>query len=205
MEEKIVADYQTSYNGGNPYVVKKSKKSKKCKNCKKSKENYLAVIDNYSERNVLQISADQVWIGKSPQTPTTEMGGGYGDYWDGNTILVRVTENRYVFIGHFVFSFVTDKPILKYVSEVGNNEVPYPYAVDTENTFYLMAEKIKLSIPEGPYRTDPYGYHYGNRGISKSFVRIPGDDMNVTILHDPDIPDIPDAEESPPLVVCCKH
>ncbi len=92
----------------------------------------------------------EVFIGKSPGNPNTR----YGPEFDGNTILVRVTENHYLFVGGTLRRFATDSPIVKYVSEVGNNDVPYPYAVDAEGKYYLLIEDAvvrDVADPENPY------------------------------------------------------
>jgi hypothetical protein len=46
---------------------------------------------------------------------------------------------NYTFIGGGVTSFITQALIVKYESPIGNNDVPYPYAID-----YLMIEGIMI-------------------------------------------------------------
>ena len=41
---------------------------------------------------------------------------------------------------------------------VGNNDVPYPYAIDSKMNYYLMIENAKLKIPSN--HEDPYKYYY---------------------------------------------
>jgi hypothetical protein len=160
--------YLTHDNGGVPYRVIVG-------------NHEITIIDNYADKFLMKLDTIEVWIGESPFTPTTKCSGCYGEKFKGNSILVRVSENRYVFIGHTVYSFETKYPIVKYLSEVGNNDVPYPYAVDTENNFYLMVENVMLPVPE-QYHNDPYGYHYGNRTPGKR-NQVPGYNMEVTLMH----------------------
>ena len=99
----------------------------------------------------------EVWIGTSSENEMTRYSGGYGDKWDGNSILLRIEnvpegenvlqENRtngfrYVHIGIDMFEFVTDQPVIKYISSVGNNCVPYPYA-ETQDWCYCMLNCTK--------------------------------------------------------------
>ena len=60
----------------------------------------------------------------------TEYSGGYGDEFDGNSILVHISENKYVYIGSSIYSFESQAKIIRYISPVGNSDVPYPYAID---------------------------------------------------------------------------
>lgn len=84
----------------------------------------------------------KIFIGKSPFNKMTEYSGGYGPEFDGNTILFESKINEYVHIGSEIFSFETKYPIKEYISPVGNNDVPYPYAIDTQNNIYLIIFKV---------------------------------------------------------------
>ena len=136
--------YLTHHNGGRPYRVIIGKET--------------TVIDNSTGETLITVIPTKVWIGESPVTPMTEFSGGHGDKFIGNSILLFI-DNYYIFIGHKIFSFVTNHNIINYVSEVGNSDVPYPYAIDTENNFYLMLENTMLQVPE-KYHKDPYKYYY---------------------------------------------
>lgn len=93
----------------------------------------------------------EIFIGKSPFNEMTEFSGGYGDRFDGNSILLDLTSedytilHKYLFIGHQIYQFITDEKITKYTSSVGNNCVPYPYA-ESENYVYSMLEKNYSNI-----------------------------------------------------------
>jgi len=153
--------YLTHNNGDRPYRIT-------------IKESKLIIInDNNNNEEILSINTNKIWIGESPLTKMTEFSGGYGPKFKGNSILLYI-DNYYIFIGHKVYSFKTEYEIINYVSEVGNNDVPYPYAVDTENNYYLMIEEIKLSVPD-EYYTDPYTYYYSKKKNYKN--------MNCTIIH----------------------
>jgi len=60
--------------------------------------------------------------------------------------------------------FQTDAPVAAYTSPVGNNDVPYPYAVDVDGVHYLLIEDaVVRDVPPGT--DDPYRYYYDSREI----------------------------------------
>jgi len=113
--------------------------------------------DNYEWNEIIlfnefiaRYEALEVFIGKSIFNEMTDFSGGYGEKWDGNSILLRIShhnEFRYVYVGENVFEFVIDEKITKYVSSVGNNCVPYPYA-ESKNWVYDMSCYSKFPILE---------------------------------------------------------
>jgi hypothetical protein len=117
----------------------------------------------YEEEPCFTATSDQILIGKSPQTRATLFSGGHGPKFDGNSILLRL-DNSYVFIGANIIQFTPRALITEFVSPVGNNDVPYPYAVDALGNFYLLIENVIVER----YRTrgdrvgdeDPYDYYY---------------------------------------------
>lgn len=70
----------------------------------------------------------------------------------GNTVLIKVANNpyeekkmvklkhNYIYVGREIYSFSTAYPITDYFSEIGNNDVPYPFALDEKETVYPMHE-----------------------------------------------------------------
>ena len=98
-----------------------------------------------------------IFIGKSPKIGMTVNSKSYGKEYDGNTILLQFKNNDCVFIGSRIFKFKAQSEIIEYVSPVGLNNVPYPYAIDKENNTYLPNEKIYIKgLPKKEY--NPYFY-----------------------------------------------
>ncbi len=149
-----VDTYTTHFNGGRPFKVE-------------IKSSVVTIYDNHrSETEPLMVFTDicKLFVGKSPLTPMTEFSGGHGKDFDGNSILIQTESLRYVFVGHVIYSFDAISPIVSYVSEVGNNDVPYPYAVDEHDNVYLMIENVIVKNNIGT--TDPYSdlfYHPVNK------------------------------------------
>ena len=65
-------------------------------------------INEYSTKPVLVTKAAKIFIGKSPKNKMTTLSAGYGKKFDGNSILLHIKNNEYVFIGtqHIPFSIV---------------------------------------------------------------------------------------------------
>ena len=70
----------------------------------------------------------------------TKFSGGYGKFFDGNSILLKLSKNKYVYIGSVIYSFTSYNEITTFISPVGNSDVPYPYAIDEKNNYYLLLE-----------------------------------------------------------------
>lgn len=78
---------------------------------------------------------------------------------NGNSILVKVGDKRYMYIGKDVYTFETLDEIIDYKSPIGPNDVPYPYAIGTDFT-YLMIEDVYM--PNNLYGDyEPYRFYYG--------------------------------------------
>lgn len=90
----------------------------------------------------------KIFIGKSVPNEMTNYSGGHGDKYDGNSILLRIgskLEYRYVHIGTKINEFCTDEEITHFVSSIGGNCIPYPYA-ESKNWCYCMLKFSAISI-----------------------------------------------------------
>ena len=152
-------------NGGRPFCVKILDEIDKQKvNIYK-----LNKKDNKYSKLIKSYEPEKIFIGKSPKNKMTELSSGYGKKFEGNTILLYLGGNKYVFIGLLIYSFTTETPIIKFVSPVGNNDVPYPYAIDSEHNYYFLIEYGILKVQDSSYKKDPYYYYYDKlKGIAES-------------------------------------
>jgi hypothetical protein len=105
---------------------------------------YDATANDFLEAEQFDFYAQHIMIGQSPKNKDTLFSGGFGPEFDGNSILLHIQDNQYVFIGTKIFAFEALNTINRFVSPVGNNDVPYPYACDVLNNIYLMTENIVL-------------------------------------------------------------
>jgi hypothetical protein len=86
---------------------------------------------------------------------------------DHNSILIKITDVEYVYVGSEIYSFKTKTPIINYYSPLGNNDVPYPVAYG-ENEVYFMCdyEYVTFQQMKTPCTArgsaDMYNEYYGN-------------------------------------------
>jgi len=158
-----MATYETHFNGGRPFLV----------NIKS--DNSVDIINNVAKDKVLSYKPQEIFIGKSPKNKMTEFSGGFGDKFDGNSILLelkQLADNKYDyrFIGSSIISFEAPK-IKTFISPVGNNDVPYPYAIDIYDKVYLILDDVIIEWRNQVKYDDPYSYYYDNMTI-ESPVRV---------------------------------
>lgn len=55
----------------------------------------------------------------------------------GNSLLVNVKNNEYIYIGNRIFKFTTIDKIKEFHGIMGNSDVPYPIAIGTKNTYFF--------------------------------------------------------------------
>ena len=128
----------------------------------------------WSKHVVKKTAFNLVFVGKSRANMKAAKSMVYytGAEFDGNSILVQLhdataTNTKYMFIGDCIATFTTRSPIKQFVSMIGNNDVPYPFAIDEDGVYYVMShisetQLIKLSAkealqsPEAKRSGDPY-------------------------------------------------
>ena len=104
----------------------------------------------------------------------TKFSGGHGKKFDGNSILLNISNNKYIYICDIIQEFTSYSKIIKFVSPVGNNDVPYPYAVDDKNNTYLFSENLCINNKTHNNKfninkkyDNPYDYYYDISLIKK--------------------------------------
>lgn len=121
----------------------------------------------YTEKPILTYKVQNYFIGISPKCKMTLFSGGYGPKFDGNSILLHINDNNYIYIGEKIYSFTSNAKIVKYISPVGNSDVPYPYAIDSENRVYLIVENVILGEYNSDKYDDPYSQYYSEYRFTK--------------------------------------
>ena len=121
---------------------------------------YIQLISNYKPAIT--------FLGTSSLTEMTEFSGGHGEKFDGNTFLLYIDQNNYVFIGYEIYEFKADDIISEYYSPVGNNDVPYPVAIGEENVYFMLDRQYipidKFDVFDIDVKLDAYSYFYGHSG-----------------------------------------
>jgi hypothetical protein len=167
MERKkmVALDHPESYlihdNGGRPFKVEVLSPTEvqvfqlDIEGGHDEDDHYTSMIHHFTDLR-------RVMIGESPLIPMTEFSGAHGPEFKGNTILLEKSDGSYVLISDSIIHFTTLSKIVQFVSPVGNNNVPYPYALDKSDKFYIFTENAILEqVPESQ-REDPVEYFYNN-------------------------------------------
>ena len=163
--------YYTHDNGGRPFkVIIDDNKVFVYKREGYNLENYSVL---YSEKSIKYLKKNffeckKIFIGKSPLNEMTKFSGGYGKDFNGNSILLELENNKYIFIGSIIYSFESHSKIVIFKSPVGNSDVPYPYAIDNAGRYYLMIEDVVIDkfTNKKEYDNDPYNYYYEKKSIA---------------------------------------
>jgi hypothetical protein len=112
----------------------------------------------FFQQLVGEYDCQRIFIGKSPKNAMTEYSGGHGPEYDGNSILALLSNDggkyKYLYIGSEIYTFETELEIVLYLSHVGNNDVPYPYGINTEGQYILFLEQATI------YPISPYNLYY---------------------------------------------
>lgn len=151
-QNKGVKEYMIHDNGGRPFRVAVGKTSV---------DVYLNEWENQFIRGkqVFHTPYKRIFIGDNDlRDPMAEFPKGKAR---GNSILVHVNANKYIYIGHYIYSFETQgDTIQKYFSPVGNNDVPYPYAIGDEYVYFMLD---CTTVPKNVFdlKRDAYTQYYG--------------------------------------------
>ena len=98
----------------------------------------------------LTMNVDEVFVGKtSPTGPKSP---------PGTTMLFRVG-SKYVYVGSEMYEFTTNDVISKFYSDLGNSDVPYPYAIG-EKYIYIMLDKVAVEKSLFDMKEDIYKQYY---------------------------------------------
>ena len=144
--------YNIHDNGSVPYIVHDDgKKIQIFKTDIKFKIN----VNNIPMEKYLDIKYKKIFVGKDNNNKNT-----------GNSLLLQISKNKYIYVGSSIYMFQIDDTIISYKSPIGNSDVPYPYAIGTKYT-YLMIEKVYIdnkvlegSFPKYIDTNDPYAKYY---------------------------------------------
>jgi hypothetical protein len=175
--------YYTLDNGGYPFKVDIYSQNTKYKveiykrgsnefnNVNSSEPEYKN--KSYTEYAISPMKVKKIFIGKSPRTKMTIDNKSYGKEFNGNSILLQKTDKTYMFVGDKIFSFRPLSEIVKFVSPIGDSQVPYPYAVDIKNNYYMLIADVVIGNPKISNNKDPYDLYYRMKYITKNVRGVP--------------------------------
>lgn len=157
----VVKTYKIHDNGGRPFSVEVDGKK--------------VTVIQHKGHYVEDEKGNLQWVPEPPKKLFTKMvdeifigkkspGGGYDglkpSQAEGNSILVR-KGNKYTYIGSEIFEFdpIKGDEIVQYYSDIGNSDVPYPYAVGKTHV-YIMLEKTAVEKSYFDSMKDIYGEYW---------------------------------------------
>ena len=84
----------------------------------------------------------KIFVGNSKVCEMTEFSGASDNSsdFDGNTPLLQGENNECVYIfGSELFQFNTDDKIIDYISLMGNNMIPFTFAIGEKYTYFISS------------------------------------------------------------------
>jgi len=152
-------EYKIHDNGNTPFTVYDDSKKKKVVVYRMDYDDELKKY--IPGKKVLETSYKEIYVGKDPLKL-----GGWHSSLVGNTILLRATKEKFIYIGDYIYSFELeegDEPVL-YNSTMGNSDVPYPFLIGKKYTYLLLTVNSKkgkelpgVLLNEGlDLKKDPY-------------------------------------------------
>ena len=93
------------------------------------------ITKNKKKIIINKIIAGQIFVGKNLNISCFK---NIYDY--GNSVLLHISENKYIFIGTVIYQFDMEKNdcVINYFSKIGNNDVPYPIIEGKENVYFML-------------------------------------------------------------------
>lgn len=161
-------EYFIHDNGGRPFMVTVGPSNKiGIYEVRNDLDDYEEEPEYYSTTNLAGFdeNPNRVFVGEEEDADSPLTVDNY--FEEGNTMLLRFSDNRYVFIGRDIYTFSTDALIYEYHSPIGNNDVPYPYAIDTAGKYYLMLYQVVL--PDAGLLESPYDSYWQEKEEGRRF------------------------------------
>ncbi len=93
---------------------------------------------------------DRIFIGKSPKTNSTISTDSYGSKYNGNSFLLKIKNNQYIFIGYDIYQFNTEDEITYFISPILTDRMivsifghhPCPFAIGKNNVYDMNFQRF---------------------------------------------------------------
>lgn len=157
--------YEIHDNGSRPFVVEiVGMQVKVYKNMNEWEFQDKKFVElEHPRKHLFDFTANEIFVGKkSPK-------GGYDGLKpkeaEGNSILLHVGE-KYVYIGSEIYEFSprAGDTIEKYYSDIGNSDVPYPYAIGNSYV-YILLDKVAVEKSFFDMKKDIYRQYYDAENV----------------------------------------
>ena len=164
-------------NGGRPFlvqIVSPTQVEIYCENEVKEEENKATYLHIHTFNNLKRILI-----------PNGELDGEFIEKYKGNNILLEISDtDEYILISCQISKFRAKSRIVRFFSPMGNNNVPYPIAVDENNRYYILWDDIVLESIPVESQNDPTMYWVDEHRI-RDGMRIGSEEWYFSINIDP--------------------
>lgn len=139
---------------------------------------------------VMKFKYEKIFVGKSPLNDMTGFSCGHGKRFDGNNLLFHIKGKKYISIGWNIYSFTAGDKIDRFVSPVGNNDVPYPFAVGDKYVYlisdgkFVDKDNFDKNLVDVDKHTDLYSSWYGHEAGFNSSKKESKQVKNYKLLHE---------------------
>lgn len=90
----------------------------------------------------------------------------------GNSLILHLKDDKYIFIGWNIYKITISDGIKEFHSEINNSDVPYPYIVGNEYTYFLLEnEKINNAYIDEYSNEDRNEVYYHTNDFRKYFEK----------------------------------
>lgn len=164
--------YLTHDNYNRPFLVELS-------------SNQAIITNNISGKEIARYPVLQSWIGHSSgRSKSSGHKAAQTKQFDGNSVLIRISPRKYVYIGERVLEFEQSEKVKEYLSPVGNNDVPYPVIITDNHIIFMLDMK---EVPKEVFlRKDDwesvYGDYYVLEPHLKSIRKVPHKQIHKRVM-----------------------
>lgn len=170
-------NYKIHDNGQTPFIVEINGKSvtvlKNMNTFKKVGKQFVD-IEN-PPKSLFTLKANEIFIGK--KSPTGGYDGLSSSKAVGNSILLKIG-NKYIYIGSEIYEFspIKGDTIVQYYSDIGNSDVPYPYAIGKTH-IYIMLDKEAVEKSYFDMKKNIYEQYYYEHNVKMCLAGNPKSDI----------------------------
>ncbi len=116
------------------------------------------VLDKDEKDFIIELkSFENIYLGVQPNNI-------YDSFYHGNTLLIKVTNNKYLFVGEMIYAFELNDEVKYYSSRVIKGQA-FPYFL-TDSKCYLLLDNVYI---DKNYEGDPYEWYYNNQDKGVDF------------------------------------
>ncbi len=170
--------YITHHNGGRPFCVAVDHSAH---TFSVHRRDTSSDQDVFPHEVVPSRSFEVCFVGRDDDWEMTHL-----DNAVGNSVLLKLDNETYMYVGERIYTFRSGEEILDYTSKIGNSDVPYPCAFSLNRVYCLLHRRTVDRQAVG--ELDPYRYLYGHhlpREERDAHWDSCAEEMEVTNVHGP--------------------